>query len=86
MEIATTMVKFLYPKKAMEKKTERAQLFLSREAEGFIKVWVPLKKLHITENGDCNEVIMPKWVFFKSELPCMVSHFDEFIVTTEIQF
>ncbi len=71
----------------MEVKTEDAQMFLCPKGEHEdVKIWVPFKKLCIREtkkNPNMNEVVMPKWLFYKTELTLYVSH-SEFVVTTEI--
>ena len=67
MEIKTTMVKFNVPVRQMMKKTENAILF---ELDGD-KVWIPNKKISVkpSENSNFNEVVMPRWVFLKTNLP-----------------
>ena len=87
MEITTTMVRFFFPKGRMEVKSDDAQMFLCPKSENEdVKIWVPFKKLCIRENKknpNMNEVIMPKWLFYKTELTVYVSH-SEFVVTSEI--
>lgn len=87
MEISTTMVRFSYFKEAMEKKTEKAQLFLCGDRRNPEKVWIPLNKLEIKDDEErpgYNEVVMPKWLFMKSCLPFYTDP-EEFIVTTEVK-
>lgn len=86
MEISTTMVKFFFFKEDMKKKTEKAQLFLCGDKKKPVKVWVPLKKLEVRENEErpeYNVVVMPKWVWGKTELPFYTDPV-EFIVKTEV--
>ncbi len=86
MEITTTMVRFRYPKKDMEKKTSRAQLFLCGNCDNFEKVWVPLNKCEIREDKEddrYNIVVMPKWLYMKGSLP-YYSDAEEFVVTSEV--
>lgn len=87
MEISTTMVRFSYFKEAMEKRTDKAQLFLCGSRKNPVKVWVPLNKLEVKddeERSDMNVVTMPKWLFMKTELP-FYADAEEFIVKTEVQ-
>lgn len=81
MELKTTMVRFYVPKKQMLKSTESAMLFDLEDD----KIWIPHKKMIVKNDADSNfnEVIMPRWVFLKTNLPL---HFkqDEFIHTLEI--
>ena len=84
MEITTTMVRFPFYKGAMEKKTEKAQLFLCGETDAPVKIWVPLNKMEVKPLDDeFNEVIMPKWIYMKGELP-LYTNAEEFIVKSEI--
>lgn len=87
MTISTTMVRFSYPKEAMEKRTEKAQLFLCGDRRKPEKVWVPLNKLEIKDDEErpgYNVVVMPKWIFMKGSLPLYTDP-EEFIVTTEVK-
>lgn len=83
MEIKTTMVRFRFPKKAMEKITDKARLFKC----GDDKVWIPLVKLEVKPDPISpethNECIVPKWVYMKTDLPFYTDS-EEFIVTTVI--
>lgn len=85
MVIRTTMVRFRFPKEAMKKQTDKAQLFVCGEKE---KVWVPLVKLSVKDDEDnpaiFNECVMPKWVYMKSVLP-FYTDCEEFVVTTTIE-
>lgn len=82
MEIKTTMVKFYVAKKQMAKSTDDAFLF----DLGNDKVWVPRKKVIVrNEDENINEVIMPRWVFFKTILP-LYFKVEEFIHTTEVNY
>ena len=86
MEITTTMVRFRFIKKAMEKRTNRAQLFLCGNIEQPAeRVWEPLSKCEITEDDDpnYNVIMMPKWCYLKSALP-YYSDAEEFVVTSEV--
>ena len=67
MELKTTMVRFNVPKKQMLKSTENATLF----DLGDDKIWIPHKKMIVNNdaNGNFNEVVMPRWVFLKTNLP-----------------
>lgn len=80
MELKTTMVRFNVPKKQMEKETENAVLFNI----GGDKVWIPKKKMFIKpDNDNFNEVIMPRWVFLKTNLPLYFKT-EEFDHTTNL--
>ncbi len=86
MEITTTMVRFRYPKDAMKKRTDKAQLFLCGNRQNPVKVWVPLNKLEVTpddEDDRYNEVVMPKWLYLKGDLP-FYSEAEEFMVTSQV--
>lgn len=67
MELKTTMVRFNVPKKRMLKSTEHATLF----DLGDDKIWIPHKKMIVNNdsNSNFNEVVMPRWVFLKTNLP-----------------
>ena len=86
MEITTTMVRFLFPKCDMVKRTDKAQLLRCKGEQGKTKVWLPLSKIEVKDNAlDANlsEITMAKWLFLKTELPMFVKY-DEFIVKSEI--
>lgn len=78
------MVRFRFPKEAMKKQTDKAQLFVCGGKE---KVWVPLVKLSVKDDEDSpqshNECVMPKWVYMKSVLP-FYTECEEFVVSTTI--
>lgn len=82
MELKTTMVRFDVPKKQMMKRTDNAVLFDLGKSD---KVWIPNKKCIIksTDDENFNEVIMPKWVFLKTNLPLYFKP-QEFDHVTEI--
>ena len=86
MEITTTMVRFRFFKEAMEKKTDKAQLFLLGDKSNPTKVWVPLNKCEIKddeEDADYKVITMPKWLYLKSDLPYFTDPV-EFVVKSEI--
>lgn len=71
-----TMVRFLVSHRQIEKRTENAVCFDT----GNEKVWIPLKKVNInkSEKPDFYEIVMPRWVFVKTNLPAYypVEEFD----------
>lgn len=87
MEITTTMVRFLFPKSGMDVKSSDAQLFQCPKGDGeHERIWVPLRKLEVREfakNPNMNEVVMAKWLFYKTNLPAYVSY-KEFVVKSDI--
>lgn len=83
MELKIAMVKFFAPKNLMTKKTDSAILFdLGKD-----KAWIPFTKLQIKPCDDelFNEVIMPRWIFLKTNLPL---HFktEEFEYVANVEF
>lgn len=81
MELKTTMVRFNVPKRQMLKSTENATLF----DLGDDKIWIPHKKMIVNTDSDSNfnEVVMPRWVFLKTNLPLYFKQ-EEFNHTLEI--
>lgn len=80
MEIKTTLVRFTVAKKQIEKKSENALCF----EIGNEKVWIPFKKLNVypTENENFVQIVMPRWVFIKTNLPSYFNP-EEFDYTVE---
>lgn len=83
MELKTTMVRFNVPKKQMMKSTDNAILF----ELGDDRVWIPRKKCIIkpSDNENFNEVIMPRWVFLKTNLPLYFKA-EEFDHVTDVVY
>ena len=74
MEIRTTMVRFSVPNKVIEKRTDKAILFCFNDD----KIWIPCNKLCLSEAADnTTELIMPKWLYMKTNLP---------LYTTTVEF
>lgn len=65
MEIRTTMVRFNISNEQIEKQTDKALLFCFDND----KIWIPLNKLCVTTTYDGTEIIMPKWLYMKTNLP-----------------
>lgn len=65
MEIRTTMVRFNVLNEQIEKRTDKALLFYFDND----KIWIPLNKLCITTAYNETEIIMPKWLYMKTNLP-----------------
>lgn len=80
MEIRTTLVRFTVAKKQIEKKSENALCF----EIGNERVWIPFKKLNVYPTDDENffQIVMPRWVFVKTNLP-MYFKPEEFDHVTE---
>ncbi|WP_195553173.1 hypothetical protein [Bacteroides eggerthii] len=86
MEITVTMVKFSFDKVAMEKRTEKAQLFLCGDRLKPIKIWIPLNKMEMKEDGEkptMNVIMIPKWLFMKTDLP-FYTDTKEYVVKLEV--
>ena len=67
MEIKTTLVRFTVSRKQVEKRTENAICFDINND----RVWIPFKKVNVypTDSEDFLEIVMPRWVFVKTNLP-----------------
>lgn len=85
METVTTMVRFRFPKDKMTKRTKKAQLF-ECGLESSEKIWIPLKKMEVDANlsDTQNIVVMPRWLWMKTNLPLYSEEEEQFEVKTEI--
>lgn len=87
MEITTTMFRFSVKKTCMTNKSDKAIQICESEADNALNEWVPLKKIDWVEDKSFPEffdVIMPKWVFMKGNLPKFIKGAIEFIYRIEI--
>lgn len=88
MEVKTTIVKFSLPKQWCEIKTEDSQLICvtSPDSKKEERIWLPLSKFNYEKSENDNEVkfSMPKWLFFKTNLPFYVLTREEDTVVTNI--
>lgn len=83
MELKTTLVKFNVAKRQMIRRTDNALMF----DLGDDRVWIPHKKMIVkdSDNENFNQVIMPRWVFLKTNLPLYfkAEEFDHIVEVNE---
>lgn len=81
MEIQTTMMRFRFRSDKMEK-SDKAHLLIC--GDGTERIWIPFTKAEVMPDPQSDAyciVVMPKWLYMKTNLPFFTPDAEEFTYT-----